>query len=90
MCDKSFENKYKLRTHNISHKQKEKFECLICGVEYAKYKPLHGHIERVHPKQKTEITLCCHLCNEKFYLNQPLEQHKKNKHAPLNKRKRQH
>ena len=70
LCEKSFNDDFKLRQHKSNVHSEVKAECDICGKKLSSERALISHKESVH----TQIRVKCELCG-KSYLKQSIYSH---------------
>lgn len=86
ICHKVYDSKTKFNLHfrTVHNKERQTFECLLCGSKswkYKEYKSLKAHVEKSHSMDKSKITLTCDLCGEEFYSIKRLKNHMNSNHV---------
>ncbi|XP_046430962.1 zinc finger protein 2 homolog [Neodiprion fabricii] len=71
LCPKSFAQKSKLLTHQLSHTGLRPFKCSICEKAYTSKSKLNAHV-RLHTKTNVHV---CTICSKAFAFASYLEDH---------------
>lgn len=87
ICNAKYETEARLKMHSISHK-KRPFSCPRCKVKVSTQSALKRHINLLHSKEKSEVSINnfnCVTCDKVFTDSERLELHIRRVHVPKHK-----
>ena len=75
ICGKAFKTKKHLSAHILTHSDRKRYACEVCGAKLKNESCYRSHMMSVHHQ-----TMACNICGKDYFKEEGLRRHKRHEH----------